>query len=224
MTPFIERSLDSAWSRWDWLRLYIKHHIKDLRWIGLLCVLTACYQAWSAEHNQVNEVLNGKDGKVEAWNKFNHCDAELGSKKSLLDTYSSQVTRQQSMLDSEQGTINTCVVALAKSSIPEPQRYITFRYAPDLKKASRVLQLIVTTNKIKSPVNLMLECETDFTEYDTEIVRGQGETEIAQAQVRPDGKRGTIHIASPPWTPINPLMITVYSNHSELNSCKITPL
>ena len=155
--------------------------------------------------------------------KYDQCDGERAAQKRLIDTYSSQLSSQQTQLSNQQQTINTCVVVLAKANAPEQQRFTTFLNTVDPTKGTRILQLIVATNKPISPVNLMLECNANFTNYDYQIVRSNG-VEYNGPPIRPDQRRGQVYITSPPWTPMNPLVITVYSNQSSLSTCELSSL
>ena len=97
VTPFVDRLLENPWRKVEAFRLFLRRHIKDLRWIGVFCVLVACYQAWDHEYLAVDTVTNGPDGKVIAWTKYNQCDAERGSQKQLIDSYFSHCRRFESV-------------------------------------------------------------------------------------------------------------------------------
>jgi hypothetical protein len=203
----------------------LKFAAKNLTFIALACLLFGCFQAWLDEHNNTDEVINGKDGKKEAWSKFNACDKQLASKSTLSDALSGQVGSQQVQLANQQDTFNRCILALGASSVPQPTRTPLRVVRSDLPlqplKGGEMLYgwiLIATTNKAMSPTNILVSCDSKFT---TLVATFAGiEQEIGKSVGQINDHQYRRRMASPAWRSDTPLVMLV-AGGKELGNCSL---
>jgi hypothetical protein len=198
---------------------------KNLKAIAVICLLIGCYRAWVFEHKNAEAAMYGKDGKAEAWARFNQCDKELAIKAALADTYSGQIVDQRSRLDGQQQVFNQCIVALGSAS--KPERLVTHAYFigtlyDDLKNSKdHVGNWIVATNRPVSPIQLLVQCGGVLTSASARIL-GTGSLAMGGWGGRFSDQKYGIGINSPPWTPTNPLLVTIHASTDSIGSCEFT--
>jgi hypothetical protein len=150
----------------------------DLKKIALLCLFIGCYRAWVFEHNNAQTAMYGKDGKSEAWSKFNSCEIERLSKSNLVDSLSQDAVHQRTQIDTQQSTVNACVTTLGKMLVPETARIrtkgftlssVTQRAQTDQKVVALVSE---TTRRISGLKSVTLKCNQDFQILESQL--GQG--------------------------------------------------
>ncbi len=217
----IEPSLRSKFPRVDsWFSAHGVALKKNLRLIGMICLFIGCYRAWVFEHRNAQNAMYGKDGKSEAWSKFNTCDADRSNLRNLSSTYSIQLENQRNFINSQQGTINTCVVSLAKLNQSAPLKITPF-YLGVLEGSKQPTvapfsaNFLLLTNKIITPVRLLVTCEPGLLQAGGGILGTAAMTGGGWGG-RFSVKQFGVGFSSPAWTPASPMIVTVYSNEKEL--------
>jgi hypothetical protein len=92
---------------------------KNLKLVAVICLFVGCYTVWVFEHRNAEAAMYGRDGKSEAWPKYNECDKERAVKATLSDSCASNLSYQQSRNDSQQDLFNRCMLALGISNKPQ---------------------------------------------------------------------------------------------------------
>jgi hypothetical protein len=124
LIPFLETFVE------PWLRqshpnveAFLEKHgeiKRNLKAIALICILIGCYRAWVFEHKNAQNAMYGKDGKSEAWAKYNQCDKERAVNDVLGKSCSASLSYQQSRNDGQQDLFNKCLLALGVTNKPQP--------------------------------------------------------------------------------------------------------
>jgi hypothetical protein len=219
MTPFIERSLEKEWSRWDKVRTFVRHHIKDLRWIGLLCVLYACYQAWDIEHKAVDVAINGLDGKLAYVRKYNQCNSDFSHEKTTTSDLRQQLGNQQNFINSQQGTVSNCVLALGKLATGEPGKVLTFTHQIDNTGSKVVLTQGVLLTTKRTHLQGTLTCDHNFKLVDWRFGAELGMMSVQSSSSTENS--WNIRVRLPDWEPNMPVMIFMASQ-SSVGNCFFT--
>lgn len=80
-------------------------------------------------------------------------------------------------------------------------------------------EILVLTNRSVSPVRLLISCDTELISVDGSIM-GSGVEMHTGWGGRISNKQFGVGIGSPPWTPENPMRITIRSNTKDIGSCR----
>ncbi|MFZ1141431.1 MAG: hypothetical protein WAN76_19785 [Candidatus Sulfotelmatobacter sp.] len=219
MIPFIETLIE------PWLR---KRHPKVDAWfvnrgnalkknlgaIALICLFIGCYRAWVFEHNNAETAMYGKDGKSEAWAKYNECDKERAVKTVLADTYSGSIATQQAQLFQQQDTFNRCVLSLGQNAQPGALKVRFRRWAiPQITQKDadgapmKLWILLAFPNKTVFPLKGIVSCATPIHLIETTIITDGA---AMRSYSTPLGDR-TIKLdyMQPPWSQESPLALAV---------------
>lgn len=206
----------------------VKLGLKHLWIVGTIFLLIAFYQGWNDEHKNAKDAMYGKDGKAEAWSKFNGCDKERAVKSALADTYSGTIANQQMLLNGQQatfntmqGTFNACVTGNINKLKAATQKTLILAAGVrvDPKLGSHWLNMIVMTNQI-TLVDFRLHCDVEI---------GNVTAGIINTSVMLSGRGGgrvsphdwDISIGAPAMSPINPLEIVMYYNGETSGTCTV---
>jgi hypothetical protein len=192
---------------------------KNLKLIALSCLLIGCYRAWVFEHNNAQTAMYGRDGKSEAWARFNQCDKERAVKTTLADSCNTNLTYQQSRNDGQQDLFNKCLLSLGLKNKPEPLK-IDAKWAwTPLKDGGKHIAVILATTNQRIAINAHITCDRQFQYL------GVG---FAGAQVMMVGPAGNtndreadLQVISPAWSQSSPLAVTVFTTDEEMHSCEI---
>ncbi len=170
--------------------------------------------------------MYGKDGKAEAWSKFNQCDGERSGLRTLTNTQGNTLTQQQSTITQQQATMNSCVLALGKSNTPEPLKIsaklvglpITSEMSGGHKK--QVAVLIAEPNKTVTPVRALVECDMPFESLGIALAGETWMTTSGHQQLSEN--KATWNIDSPAWRPTTPLVVTIATVDRIPKMCTVT--
>jgi hypothetical protein len=195
---------------------------KIYTWILLAFLFFACLQAIRDEHNNTEQAINGPDGKVTAWAKYNQCDKERFGKATLADQLQGQVAAQQSELGGQQDTFNKCLLALGLQNKPAPAR-ITTRWVllgTKAHGASRDFGVAVAlTDKAIPSVNGVLSCKKPFTVNEFMVA---GDVEIQQFQSNTISDHEVKLGIAAPWTPTSPFIVLLMGDDLVNAKCTFT--
>jgi hypothetical protein len=219
VTPFVDKYLENSTSKYERFRLFVRGCIKNLRWIGLFCILFACYQAWDIEHKNLEQAINGPDGKIAAWSNYTRCDAERSSLRELTDTYSSQLENQRGIITNQQSTIDTCMVTLTKNIVGEPLRPLVWTVGLGIIKTPILTEMVLVTNR-QTTLRGDLECDEPFDIFDWTLASGGIRMGVMDTKLSP--RDYYLQTSSPLWEPRVPIIVNTTSN-STLHGCKFTP-
>jgi len=189
---------------------------KNLGAIALICLFIGCYRAWVFEHNNAQAAMYGKDGKSEAWARYNQCDKERAVNDVLAKSCSTNLTYQQSRNDGQQDLFNRCLLELGLKSKPEPvvikvsEAAFNANLGKDEKSAKDLRYWVIAAfvNREVTPFNGTFRCAGNF------VVR-QGR--LAISNVRDDSQLNTSHrledggyriesVQPSTWRPDRPLL------------------
>jgi hypothetical protein len=169
-------------------------------------------------------------------NEFSTCKANFQTERAKTQLLGDRVTSQQAIINSQQGTfnaqqntfnaqqatlsaqqatMNSCMATLGDLEKPQPLKITPFhlgvvedRKNPALAQYST--DFVVLTNKIITPVRLVVTCEPGLVQagggvLGTATITGGG------WNILPSPKSIGIGFSSPAWTPDSPMLVTVYS-------------
>ncbi|MBZ5489597.1 MAG: hypothetical protein LAO76_01535 [Acidobacteriia bacterium] len=199
----------------------------------------ATFAAWhDADHNL--DVAKTKDAQdTREWDvckgdlKAEIGRAELldGQLHSAQNNFSSQLrtlSGQQQTMDSQQVAMNSCVVALGKANTPEPAKttFLMFRADRNLPQqpGKHINTVVLMSNRTISPVRGIFACEGEIKEIDPVISAGPSGIQMGTGGPIQQGHMSEVSISSPAWTPMNPLVITVFYDEDDLGRCAYRPL
>jgi hypothetical protein len=228
LIPFMENLIEPTLRRIGWIDRFLTKHgsglKKNLKFIAAVCLFIGCYRAWVFEHKNAETAMYGKEGKSEAWSKYNQCDKERTIKSILADTYSSQISDQRSRLDGEQETFNRCILALSGKYAPEPMRIevmrwqipVTYTYQNVGKVQFWIL--VGVTNKVINAARGTLKCDAPFTSITSNLLTHGNSMRMDYGQV--DERSVHVEFAYPPWSSQNPLVFAAYTPEGKnISSC-----
>jgi hypothetical protein len=182
--------------------------------LGIGLVL-AMFLSWDEEHHNFSAADTSRQTAV---TNYTQCDSERTALRALNDSYSSQLANQQ-------GTINTCVVTLAKVAVPETPKITTRGYIfESIHRADptdKAAVLVATTNRDVSSFKGSLNCPTPFELY--EVVLSEGIMSIT-----PGIKSGGFHqqvdldFANSNWRTGDFIFVLLHGANLDPQKCSIT--
>lgn len=232
MIPFIEDLLE-PWLRKTYPKVdtwFIERGTalkKNLKLIAVVCLLIGCYRAWIFEHNNAEAAMYGKDGKSEAWGKYNECYADNREYMAERRTFDSQLNDKQKRIDSQQDTIDSqlstvtsCITTLTKTNTPEPLKIINRAIIVGDEKPTTVI-LVAETNKRIPAYSGKIQCASPFTLIQARMMLGvvsfspqyhqnSGQTELA------------IKFNGATWDTHEPIVAIVQGAELAPESCSVT--
>jgi hypothetical protein len=154
-----------------------------------------------------------------AHNQFSDLKAQCQYQAGVVDTLRKQNGDQQNLIDN-------CQTQAIQMLAPPDLKIETVMYglpnASYLGKPAVVLQVVGLTNKVISPIDVVLRCSDQITVIGG-IFMGVGGGYTGPNVTRIDAKAYRLQLESPAWTPIRPLGIAVAMDASKINpACKIT--
>ncbi|MFZ0817224.1 MAG: hypothetical protein WAM78_17010 [Candidatus Sulfotelmatobacter sp.] len=203
---------------WDW-----KPNKKAFAVIIGVGLFWSAFSAWRDEHHNTEKVAEEKSS---AWSQYGTCAGDLKQKQAEVTGWSTRFTDQighmselQNSVNAQQSTLNSCVVALAKSapSGPPVVKITDVSFALDVTKNDkgkelRLWEFVVSVDRTVIPFQGTFACEGG-------VRIAQGRVALPNAiennftQFRhPDSKQGyRIEYALPAaWLPDTPLIFVAY--------------
>ena len=181
--------------------------------IASLFLVVAFDQAWQDEHRN-SEVLIAEKGV--AVSESNFWKQQSFQKDDALRSRDQLLAQNYAALIGEQGTANKAQDSLTRLSgkilemgKPEPLRVVTQALMePGGDGPVKVRYFIVLTNKTVNPAIMNVECDQDITAGEGAVV---GATQM-MAGIGPvvSGRRFSLSITSPPWSPLSPILLDVH--------------
>ena len=169
LEPLFQRLLPKRWQQW------IGGKMSDVklapRWFalaGAALLVVAFFQAWRDEHRNAYEAMYGKDGKAEAWSKFNACDKDRAIAQQSMNILTGQLANNNGLLLGQQDTFNRCVLALGLRNSPERPKvdvqWATMGEQRDTENAvvSQTVLFVGRTNRSLSEVRHQITCPFPF--------------------------------------------------------------
>jgi hypothetical protein len=196
---------------------------KNLKLIALICLFVGCYRAWVFEHRNAQTAMYGKDGKSEAWAKYNECDKQRAVDDTLTKSCSSNLTYQQSRNDGQQDLFNRCMLALGLKAAPEPRKIDVYRWKfpatytyPNQGQVQFWVLVAVADRATTAKGNL--KCDAPFKALTSSLLTHGNAMRADYEQT--DSKTLHVEFAYPPWSATNPLVFDVFTPAGqEINSC-----
>lgn len=140
-------------------------------------------------------------------------DHTISDKDALLEKTVGTISATQQSLES----LSNRIIDINKPTVEKHTFYI---HEISTKRSSRIIQVIETTNKPIVPVNAVLTCNGTFSGADFQLARTD-ENEFQGPDRKLSASAEQFQIASPTWTELNPLVITIYSDDPALNACDV---
>jgi hypothetical protein len=230
MIPFfedmVEPQLRKKYPRIDaWFLAYGNPLKKNLKLIAMVCLFIGCYRAWVFEHKNAQAAMYGKDGKSEAWAKYNECDKERAVNDSLAKSCGASLSYQQSRNDGQQDLFNRCMVALTQSVIPEKAKIVTrgfiFKSINNAAYPSdRTAALVATTTRDYMSFKGYLSCATPFDAY--EIALSQGPANVSIGTKSGLQTKLPLNFANSNWRVGDFVFVLLHGNGLNPQECSIT--
>jgi hypothetical protein len=201
--------------------LLIEHWTKkSLTWRALWYLLAfglfmSCFLAWHDEHRN-SEVLIMDKADVTA--KLASCAGDLKAAEAVRRLLNSQAVSQQGTINTQQSTVNTCVVTLAKMAAGEPERVYVWPVGIGIIKQPIVTELVVVTTRPEM-FRGNLECEAPFQIFDWTLTSAAVRMGTTMRQISPT--KYHLGILSPIWEPTTPIVVNVLSKVT-LSDCKFS--
>jgi len=207
---------------------------------ALTCLFISCYGAWTDEHHNAQDAMYGKDGKSEAWAKYNTCDKERYGKTVLVDSLGAQVSSLQTQLGNQQYTFNKCILALGVEGKPRKPTISVYSakimgqittVLPQGREIYDLWSVIAITDVAIMPARGVLHCANKIVLHEFDLALP---ARSINARVRSTTGRSTNSISdtevgfqleSPAWNESNPLVFGVAVEANTYNGpglCSIT--
>jgi hypothetical protein len=145
-------------------------------------------------------------------------DDSLRKKDDLLGKNYGVLAETQSSL----ATLSNRILDLAKEPLKITDHFLGMmpsKSNPNIQ-AKYNGTFLVLTNKTITPIRLLVTCESEIVQAAGEVL---GTGTLMQGgwygRVTSSNKQFGVGILSPAWTPVNPLLVTIYSNESNVGIC-----
>jgi hypothetical protein len=207
---------------------------KNLKLIALICLFVGCYRAWVFEHNNAQMAMYGKDGKSEAWAKYNECDKERAVNDTLAKSCVGNLSYQQSRNDAQQDLFNRCLLAIglkaAKSRVINTRVVVLKNAGKDEKNPAisySAAIMMALTSEPMAHVRGTVKCDRTVHLIQAEIAKGGGQKPgiggiahvVMAHNYQIDERNIAIDIQQPSWEPTDPLVVLLYGEGIAENSC-----
>ncbi len=199
---------------WAWEHKYGKPTpSKVCKWGIVAFLFISFFSAWLYQRNAFRD----------ADKTVNSLNAQLGKEQEKVAIRDSQITILQNQVQSQQKSINEALVQLGKAQQQEPLkltqhflRRVEGFYSPGI--AANVGNYLVLTNKTITPIRLLVSCDKEIAKASGTILGGGVQTGGRWGgRVTNKNNEYGIGILLPAWTPINPLLVTVYTDKKTLD-------
>jgi hypothetical protein len=194
---------------------------ENVFWIaGGLCLFVAFDQAWQDEHRNTQTVIAEKATFAAS---YGSCSSDLKIASAQTQFFEKQANMGMTNFNTQQETLNSCVVSLGRSNAPEPIKITVKEAAFSVKGQSAHVgngspsALVLETNQIITPVHGTLTCNRPFSLLDAEFAMGPHWTLSASKTVIAPNK-ARLEIETPAWNPGTPLVFLVFSA-GDLSPC-----
>ena len=189
--------------------------------VGVICLTLAFDQAWQDEHNNV-KVLIGDKGALsqerDFWKDQSYDkDASLRSRDEMLTKNYGVLAETQSSL----AALSNRLVGLQ-----EPLKITPHFIGLVPSQVNTNIQaryhgtFLVLTNKPITPVRLLVTCDAEILSTSGGVLGTAGGMGGGWGgRVTSSNKQFGVGILSPAWTPVNPLLVTIYTNESDAGNC-----
>jgi hypothetical protein len=173
----------------------------------LFLLFFACFQAWQQEHQS-------KLGR----------ERDLHTERGLTQASTTRERHCQAVSEGKSYQINSCLVQLGKAQQSEPLRVVGHLVPGGASKRLLVGQnadtgrrsqvdafertYVVVTNRILTPVRLVVSCEGVVVKADGNIL-GTTTRYVGGWGGRLSAQSFGVGILSPAWAPTNPMLVTV---------------
>lgn len=183
--------------------------------VGAICLIVAFDQAWQDEHRNA-EVVIAQRASAEAGQNFWKDQSYM--KDEAIRVRDGLLAQNFSTLSGTERSLSDLSNKVLDVTKPEKLKITPFflgQITENAQPGKFSGDWIVITNRSVSPVHMAVKCEHGYTAIGARIL-GVG----AQS----GGGTGDIGIDSPPWTPSNPLLVTIYSDKKDVGLCRFDPL
>lgn len=199
---------------------------KNLKFIALACLVVGCFQAWTDEHHNTEEAINGPEGKIRAWSLYNQCDKERFGKSTLVDSLETQTSFFQRQIGNQQDVFNKCILALGLEGARKPAvasiRIATldsFSVILKSKPDTKIKVVVVRVDQLRKTVNGQLACsspmqfiEAHLASSETLRMGGNGSLQINDYTVN-------VNITGEPWSPDDDLILLIVGDNISAGAC-----
>jgi hypothetical protein len=225
---FIERKLQGRYPR---VAAFLAGKSDDLKknltLIAVLCLFIGCYRTWVFEHRNAGAAMYGKDGKSEAWARYNECNADNREYAAISRTFNSQlndkqrrIDSQQDIIDSQLSTVTSCVASLTTANIPERLR-VTTRSVAILWQKPTTLIVLAETNKTIPAFVGKITCPAQFFLMQAAMVSGAiSSRPETQQTLRQNEVKMDFH--GQPWRPQEPIVALIQGEELTPGTCAIS--
>jgi hypothetical protein len=189
----------------------VRKHPVSLR-TNLLILFCAFWflATFSAWHDADKNLTLVEQQRAVDTSKLASCTSDLTAKSGLVELYQSQLTAQQTMFNSVQGTLSECVNGSLEKVRAKVDRPMIFARGidPDPKRSPYFQSLLLMSSQVVA-VDFRLHCEREISD----VVAGLLNTSTMMSG-RGGGRRSKydwdISIGAPSLSPVTPLAIIVY--------------
>jgi hypothetical protein len=187
-----------------------------------LFIFVACDQVWQDEHRN-NQLLISEKASLwserDFWKQQSYSkDDSLRKKDDLLGKNYGVLAETQSSL----ATLSNRILDLAKERLKITDHYLGMMPSQSNTNIQAKYHgtFLVLTNKTITPIRLLVTCEGEIVQAGG-MVLGTGAMMGGGWSGRVTGskKQFGVGILSPAWTPVNPLLVTIYTNELDIGTC-----
>jgi hypothetical protein len=183
-------------------------------------LLWAPYQLQSDADRERDGAVLARD---QAQSDVGTLKADGKSKDAKIDDINGKLSTTFTQLAQSQGVINNLGTQVAKFNQPEPFNLTLLTMGslyPDKTKGLHSNSLLVLSNKTVTPVNATFLCAGYIDDLNAMIVGSGG---MMGGSNRLFGNSYHLQIQTPAWSPISPLLVTIYFNEDDPGACTLRP-
>jgi hypothetical protein len=183
-----------------------------------ICIFVSCFQAWVDEHRNSEQLKIEKAlsvGESGFWKTQSYAkDDDLRRRDQDLRARDQALAENFKTLNNTQKSLTDLSVKVLDITKPEPlQRTIAHAINPHNERppAAYFVDYVLLTNKLVSPVQVVVECDRDIVSV-TEWVMGTGGMTTGGWGGRIFRTQWGIGINSPAWSTYSPIQATIWTN------------
>lgn len=192
---------------WAWERRFKEIDWKYARWPIIGFFVASFFSVW---YEQRSAFLDANNSLKLEQRRFQKSQGELETGNGQIEVLTNQIQTQQN-------TIIEALVQLGKAQQQEPLKISNYPLGSKETRrqpGNEPHDFLIIANKPVTPVRLIASCDGDIIDASWRMLGTLALTLGGTA--KSDKRRYSIEISSPPVTPTNPVLVTLYATQKEM--------
>ncbi len=175
--------------------------------VGIVVLMISPVYVWRDEYREHKTTKTNLDA----------ANGQLIKEREKIANRDGQITSLNTQNQRQQSTINETLIQLGKAQQQEPLKISNYPLASKETRrqpGNEPHDFLIITNKPVTPVRLIASCDGDIIDASWRMLGTLALTTGGTA--KSDKRRYSIEISSPPVSPTNPVLVTLYATQKEV--------